>query len=60
MEYAIGLGGDTDTIASMTGALSGAYYGDSVIAENLLKHCEGYEEMETITQKLYEASQVTE
>ena len=25
--YAIGLGGDTDTIAAMTGAISGAYLG---------------------------------
>ena len=31
VRYAISLGGDTDTIASMTGALSGAYLGDSAI-----------------------------
>lgn len=29
--YAVGLGGDTDTIGAMTGALSGAYLGDSQI-----------------------------
>ena len=29
--YAISLGGDTDTIASMTGALSGAYLGEAAI-----------------------------
>jgi poly(ADP-ribose) glycohydrolase ARH3 len=31
--YAIGLGGDTDTIASMTGALAGAYLGEQAIPE---------------------------
>ncbi len=29
--YAISLGGDTDTIGSMTGAISGAYYGEAAI-----------------------------
>lgn len=57
LEYAIGLGGDTDTIACMTGALAGAFYGDSIIAENLLKHCEGHEDMEVTAQKLFEASE---
>lgn len=40
----------------MTGALSGAFYGDTVIAENLVKHCEDYEVMEDVAQKLFEAS----
>jgi poly(ADP-ribose) glycohydrolase ARH3 len=31
IRYAISLGGDTDTIASMTGALSGAYLGEEAI-----------------------------
>ncbi len=31
--YAISLGGDTDTIGAMTGAISGAYHGDQVISE---------------------------
>ena len=34
MIYAISLGGDTDTIASMAGAISGAYLGvDALLAE---------------------------
>lgn len=56
IEYAITLGGDTDTIASMCGAIAGAYFGDSVIAENLVKHCESHEEMQKLAQDLYEAS----
>ncbi len=31
--YAISLGGDTDTIGSMTGAISGAYYGEEAIPQ---------------------------
>lgn len=40
IRYAISLGGDTDTIASMTGALAGAYYGHEAIPTVLLSHCE--------------------
>lgn len=39
--YAISLGGDTDTIASMTGALSGAYLGDSAIPISWRENVEG-------------------
>lgn len=56
IEYAITLGGDTDTIASMTGALCGAYYGESSISKNLLAHCEGYDDLVALTERLYEAS----
>jgi poly(ADP-ribose) glycohydrolase ARH3 len=41
LRYAIRLGGDTDTIASMTGALSGAYLGESAIPLNWRKRLEG-------------------
>ena len=40
IRYAIGLGGDTDTIASMTGAMAGAYYGHEAVPAALLSHCE--------------------
>ena len=56
LEFAIRLGGDTDTIASMTGAICGAYYGDSLLSETLLKHCEGSAEIRELADKLYEAS----
>jgi poly(ADP-ribose) glycohydrolase ARH3 len=39
--YAISLGGDTDTIASMTGALSGAYLGESAIPALWREEVEG-------------------
>lgn len=40
IQYAISLGGDTDTIASMAGAIAGAFYGIDAINPNLQKHCE--------------------
>lgn len=39
--YAVSLGGDTDTIGAMTGAISGAYYGDGAIPKEWV---EGLEE----------------
>lgn len=56
IEYAITLGGDTDTIASMTGALCGAYYSESSISKNLLAHCEGYDDVLALSEKLYQTS----
>lgn len=56
IDYAITLGGDTDTIASMTGALCGAYYSESSISRNLLAHCEGYVEILALSEKLYQTS----
>ncbi|XP_053696005.1 ADP-ribosylhydrolase ARH3-like [Sabethes cyaneus] len=53
LEYAISLGGDTDTIASMACALSGAYFGESVVSENLLKHCEDADGIQNIADKLF-------
>ncbi|CAD7093144.1 unnamed protein product [Hermetia illucens] len=56
LEYAISLGGDTDTIASMACSLTGALHGDSLIPENLLKHCEAHGEFIELANKLYESS----
>ncbi len=39
--YAISLGGDTDTIAAMTGALVGAYQGETAIPEVAREQVEG-------------------
>lgn len=38
--YAVGLGGDTDTIAAMAGAIAGAYHGKSAIPERWLNKLE--------------------
>ncbi|MCD6455241.1 MAG: ADP-ribosylglycohydrolase family protein [Methanophagales archaeon] len=38
--YAVSLGGDTDTIGAMTGAISGAYYGEGGIPEEWEKKLE--------------------
>lgn len=59
LEYTISLGGDTDTIASMACALSGAYYGDSVIDEGMARHCEASEEITQLADELYEKSQTS-
>ncbi|XP_045584021.2 ADP-ribosylhydrolase ARH3 isoform X1 [Procambarus clarkii] len=40
LQFAVSLGGDTDTIASMAGSIAGAYYGISKISANLQRHCE--------------------
>lgn len=56
IEYAISLGGDADTIASMAGAISGAFHGENVIPSNLIKHLEFHEEITLLADKLYEAS----
>ena len=42
--YAICCGGDTDTIASMAGAIAGAYWGAEVMNESMISCCEGAEE----------------
>ncbi len=39
--YAVSLGGDTDTIGAMTGAISGAYYGEEAIPPEWLRALEG-------------------
>ena len=55
IQYAISLGGDTDTIGSMTGAIAGAFYGEEKINLNLLQHCEASEEFATLANQLFDA-----
>ncbi|XP_031832245.1 ADP-ribosylhydrolase ARH3 isoform X2 [Nomia melanderi] len=53
IQYAISLGGDTDTIGSMTGAIAGAFYGEEKINSNLLQHCEASEEFRNLSDLLF-------
>lgn len=54
--FQISLGGDTDTIGSMTGTIAGAFYGEEKISNNLLQHCEASEEFKVLGDKLFEIS----
>lgn len=58
IQYAISLGGDTDTIASMAGAIAGAYYGHEMIGETLIKHCEGKDYVIELADRLFELANV--
>lgn len=57
IQYACAMGGDTDTIASMAGAITGAYYGEEIISENLVKHCEDHKDILKLADQLFDASQ---
>jgi len=50
--YAISLGGDTDTIGAMTGAISGAYYGEAAIPKAWLERLEDGEKGRRYIKKL--------
>ena len=52
--YAISLGGDTDTIASMAGAIAGAYYGFDSISPKWIALCEYHQQTINSAEKLYE------
>nr|XP_033812889.1 ADP-ribose glycohydrolase ARH3 [Geotrypetes seraphini] len=51
--YCISLGGDTDTIATMAGAIAGAYYGEEQIPFNWKQSCEDFTETEVAAEGLY-------
>ena len=51
--YAISLGGDTDTIATMAGAIAGAYYGIESIPQHWIQYCEGTDDAIKMAQSLY-------
>jgi poly(ADP-ribose) glycohydrolase ARH3 len=53
--YAISLGGDTDTIGAMTGAISGAYLGIESIPDKWKSKLENRSYTEELAQKLWEA-----
>ncbi len=51
--YAVSLGGDTDTIAAMTGAISGAYHGIKAIPEEWRIPLERGDYIEELARRLY-------
>lgn len=57
INYAISLGGDTDTIASMTGAISGAYWGVETIPSLWQDKCEAVDEAIVYADKIYKLQQ---
>lgn len=52
IRYAIGLGGDTDTIAAMAGALAGAYLGEDAIPALWREKVEGGAELRRLADEL--------
>ncbi|MBI4186937.1 MAG: ADP-ribosylglycohydrolase family protein [Chloroflexi bacterium] len=52
--YAISLGGDTDTIGAMTGAISGAYLGIGAIPDRWKNKLENRHYMEQLGERLWE------
>lgn len=57
--YAIGLGGDTDTIASMAGALSGAFLGERAIPEPWRSEVEDAREAVRLADELWEVAHLS-
>ncbi|KAM4624927.1 ADP-ribosylhydrolase ARH3 [Polymixia lowei] len=53
MAYSLALGGDTDTIACMAGAIAGAHYGIEAIPETWIKCCEGAKEADVTARRLH-------
>merc|ERR1719391_1856581 len=53
IKLAIQLGGDTDTIASMAGAITGAYLGAESIPEYMLASCEAVYQVRQAAEDIY-------
>ncbi|XP_056151980.1 ADP-ribosylhydrolase ARH3 isoform X2 [Lampris incognitus] len=51
--YSLALGGDTDTIACMAGAIAGAHYGIEAIPQTWIKCCEGAEDADVMAEHLH-------
>ncbi|MBN3319565.1 ARHL2 glycohydrolase, partial [Atractosteus spatula] len=57
LAFCLALGGDTDTIASMAGAIAGAHYGIAAIPAAWKCCCEGAEEAELWAERLHQLYQ---
>lgn len=58
IKKAIKLGGDTDTIACMTGAMAGAYFGADNIPSNLIESVEEKDIFISLAKRLFSLSEV--
>ena len=47
------LGGDTDTIACMAGAIAGAHYGIEAVPQSWMRCCEGAEDANVNAERLH-------
>lgn len=54
--YAVRLGGDTDTIAAMTGALAGAFLGYSTIPDPWVQRLEAHDDLVALADDLFDTS----
>ena len=52
--YAISLGGDTDTIASMAGAIGGAFWGEAGIPKEWIDSCESSDHAQSLGDELFD------
>lgn len=55
--YAISLGGDSDTTASMSGAIAGAFWGYEKIPQEILRVCEGSRDIKRLADELFDHCQ---
>uniref|UniRef100_A0A3Q2YTZ1 ADP-ribosylhydrolase ARH3 n=1 Tax=Hippocampus comes TaxID=109280 RepID=A0A3Q2YTZ1_HIPCM len=51
--YSLALGGDTDTIACMAGAIAGAHYGVEAIPQPWIRCCEGADDADVNAKRLH-------
>ncbi|XP_076015508.1 ADP-ribosylhydrolase ARH3 [Genypterus blacodes] len=51
--YSLALGGDTDTIACMAGAIAGAHYGIEAVPQSWMKCCEGAEDADVNAERIH-------
>lgn len=56
MTYAVSLGGDTDTIVSMAGAISGAYLGTAALQNDWLSKLENADHIASLADRLWQAA----
>ncbi|XP_035208440.1 ADP-ribose glycohydrolase ARH3-like, partial [Stegodyphus dumicola] len=55
--FAISVGGDTDTIASMAGSIAGAYHGADSIPQKMKKRCELIDEVTELADKIFDKTE---